>query len=36
MILQHIMSGVNEGRAEEDQLHPWQVFDMIGGTSTGG
>ncbi|KAJ9642435.1 hypothetical protein H2199_004816 [Coniosporium tulheliwenetii] len=36
IILQHIMSGVNASRAADDQLHPWQVFDMIGGTSTGG
>ncbi|TIA10262.1 hypothetical protein D6C81_08388 [Aureobasidium pullulans] len=36
MILQHIMAGMNSGRAEDDQLQPYQVFDLIGGTSTGG
>jgi patatin-like phospholipase/acyl hydrolase len=28
------MNQVNRGR--ENPLQPWQVFDMIGGTSTGG
>ncbi|KAF1954474.1 phospholipase, patatin family protein [Byssothecium circinans] len=36
VILQQIMNGVNQNRGLDDQLHPWQVFDMIGGTSTGG
>jgi hypothetical protein len=30
------MAGVNEGRPPNEQLQPWQVFDMMGGTSTGG
>jgi hypothetical protein len=30
------MKGVNELRALDDYLDPWQVFDIIGGTSTGG
>jgi len=33
-ILKAIMDRVNEGRPE--LLHPWQVFDLMGGTSTGG
>jgi patatin-like phospholipase/acyl hydrolase len=36
MILKHIMDGVNEKRDPDDRLEPCQVFDMIGGTSTGG
>lgn len=36
MILKEIMRGVNRFRLAEHQLHPWQVFNMIGGTSTGG
>jgi len=36
MILKHIMYGVNEMRAPGEELELWQVFDMIGGTSTGG
>ncbi|MCJ1249798.1 Ankyrin-2 [Trapelia coarctata] len=36
MILKDIMRGLNQGRQPDDQLHPWQVFDLIGGTSTGG
>jgi len=36
MILKDIMRGVNEGLQPSDNLQPWQVFDMIGGTSTGG
>jgi hypothetical protein len=37
MILRQIMKRVNEQRAPQtDQLEPWQVFDLIGGTSTGG
>jgi patatin-like phospholipase/acyl hydrolase len=34
MILKEIMKSVNQGR--EERLEPCQVFDMIGGTSTGG
>lgn len=34
LILKEIMRHVNKGRA--DELQPWQVFDLIGGTSTGG
>ena len=36
MILQHLMEAMNRCRGEKEELHPWQVFDMIGGTSTGG
>ena len=36
MVLKEIMRQFNEGRAPDDVLQPWQVFDMIGGTSTGG
>jgi len=36
MIIEDIMRGINEGREASDQLRPWQVFDLIGGTSTGG
>lgn len=36
MILRDIMKGVNEGLPPSDILQPWQVFDMIGGTNTGG
>lgn len=35
-VLQDIMSTVNIGRPADSHLHPWQFFDMIGGTSTGG
>ena len=34
LILKHIMDELNAHR--EKRLEPWQVFDMIGGTSTGG
>ena len=34
MILKYIMKRLN--RARGFSLHPWQEFDMIGGTSTGG
>lgn len=34
LILKHIMDELNAPR--EKRLEPWQVFDMIGGTSTGG
>lgn len=36
MILDHIMRAVNAMRPEDGQLEPHQLFDMIGGTSTGG
>ncbi|KAH0553145.1 hypothetical protein GP486_006670 [Trichoglossum hirsutum] len=36
LILEQIMKGVNDGRDIDAQLQPWQVFDMMGGTSTGG
>jgi len=37
MILQHIMDGVNNHRPDDSPpLEPWQIFDLIGGTSTGG
>ena len=36
MILKDIMKGVNENREPTEQLQPWQIFDLIGGTSTGG
>ena len=36
MILKKIMERVNENRASGPELEPWQIFDMIGGTSTGG
>lgn len=36
IILERIMDGINVDRDENDQLEPWQVFDLIGGTSTGG
>lgn len=36
MILKDIMRGLNRGKSPENIQHPWQVFDLIGGTSTGG
>ncbi|KAL9115229.1 MAG: hypothetical protein Q9227_001023 [Pyrenula ochraceoflavens] len=36
MILKDIMRGLNRGRAPSEILRPYQVFDLIGGTSTGG
>ncbi|KAH7335104.1 acyl transferase/acyl hydrolase/lysophospholipase, partial [Pyrenochaeta sp. MPI-SDFR-AT-0127] len=36
VILQELMSRVNKKRRRHDQLEPWQLFDMIGGSSTGG
>jgi hypothetical protein len=33
-ILKHMMTMINKGR--DRQVYPWEVFDMIGGTSTGG
>ena len=36
-IMKYIMQELNRERGlEETPLHPWQEFDMIGGTSTGG
>jgi hypothetical protein len=34
MILKHIMKGISAARGKP--VHPWEEFDMIGGTSTGG
>jgi len=34
LILKHIMDKINEDRAEG--LKPYEVFDLIGGTGTGG
>lgn len=36
LILKEIMRRVNFGVEPEQHLQPWQVFDLIGGTSTGG
>jgi len=36
LILKEIMRQINQGRPTDHQLQPWQVFDLIGGTSTGG
>ncbi|KAF2752264.1 FabD/lysophospholipase-like protein [Sporormia fimetaria CBS 119925] len=36
MVLKRIMKTINEGRSPDTELEPWQVFEMIGGTSTGG
>lgn len=36
MILERIMKSFNYGRKGNDIQQPWQVFDLIGGTSTGG
>lgn len=36
LILKEIFSRLNADRGLGDQLQPWQVFDLIGGTSTGG
>jgi hypothetical protein len=30
------MAKVNEGRSQADCVRPCQIFDVIGGTSTGG
>ncbi|KAF9630389.1 hypothetical protein BFW01_g951 [Lasiodiplodia theobromae] len=35
-ILQDVMRRVNLRRSKDERLEPWQYFDMIGGTSTGG
>ena len=35
-ILRELMKRLNETRRSSDMLEPWQLFDMIGGTSTGG
>ncbi|KAL0930568.1 ankyrin repeat protein [Colletotrichum truncatum] len=36
LILKEVMRQVNVDRKLKDHLQPWQVFDLIGGTSTGG
>lgn len=36
MILKHLMRRINDRRKDNNRLEPWQVFDMIAGTSTGG
>jgi patatin-like phospholipase/acyl hydrolase len=38
VILEQIMEKINIRREQEDlpPQEPWQAFDMIGGTSTGG
>ncbi|KAI3556897.1 ankyrin repeat protein [Colletotrichum abscissum] len=36
LILKDLMRHVNQDRDPNSQLQPWQVFDLIGGTSTGG
>ncbi|ROT42927.1 hypothetical protein SODALDRAFT_26809 [Sodiomyces alkalinus F11] len=36
VVLREVMKHVNAGRGPKDELQPWQVFDLIGGTSTGG
>ena len=33
-ILKHMMTMISNERGR--QVHPWEIFDMIGGTSTGG
>jgi patatin-like phospholipase/acyl hydrolase len=33
-ILKHMMTMISNERGR--QVNPWEVFDMIGGTSTGG
>lgn len=30
------MARVNKTRRQSDQLEPWQLFDLIAGSSTGG
>lgn len=30
------MKRINRGLDPKDELQPWEAFDMIGGTSTGG
>ncbi|KAK6499025.1 hypothetical protein TWF481_011595 [Arthrobotrys musiformis] len=36
IVLSDFMKRVNRSRLGEDQIEPWQFFDLIGGTSTGG
>ncbi|KAF7559636.1 hypothetical protein G7046_g4511 [Stylonectria norvegica] len=36
VILREIMRHVNQGKPPNEHLQPWQFFDLIGGTSTGG
>jgi patatin-like phospholipase/acyl hydrolase len=35
-ILRYIMTKVNENRSGDALVKPCQIFDIIGGTSTGG
>ena len=38
IMLEHIVESANARRKDQglESLEPWQMFDMIGGTSTGG
>jgi patatin-like phospholipase/acyl hydrolase len=36
LILKYIMDQVNAGKSKEYRLSPCDIFDLIGGTSTGG
>jgi hypothetical protein len=38
MLLEHLMDNANHHRQQNDldALEPWELFDMMGGTSTGG
>ncbi|KAF3317983.1 hypothetical protein TWF173_009804 [Orbilia oligospora] len=36
IVLSDFMKRLNRSRLKDDQLEPWQLFDLIGGTSTGG
>ncbi|KZL79415.1 ankyrin repeat protein, partial [Colletotrichum incanum] len=36
LVLKDLMRHVNRNRPHNDHLQPWQFFDLIGGTSTGG
>ncbi|OHF00497.1 ankyrin repeat protein [Colletotrichum orchidophilum] len=36
LILKDLMRHVNQDREPGNHLQPWQIFDLIGGTSTGG
>lgn len=38
IMLEHIVKSTNSHREDQglEVLEPWQMFDMIGGTSTGG
>jgi patatin-like phospholipase/acyl hydrolase len=35
LILKHLMSSISKKRGRRN-MEPWEEFDMIGGTSTGG